>query len=214
MKKTLSLAMSCLLLAACVNTHPQLMSASSRDSLAGKTLAITRHPSQPFIAMTAGKGMFALAGVGAAIVAGNDLVEKNHIADPTIAITQEIAGHYVSGNGMQLVEPARTVSSSKTAALVRAAGDADYILDISPLGWGFNYLAGHFSQYRVGYSANMQLIEVRTGNVLASDSCIYDAKKLGRPAVSYEELLANDAAYLRQELVTAEAYCVEKLSPK
>ncbi len=214
MKKFLSLAICCLLLAGCVNTHPQLMNASSREGLAGKTLATTKRSSQPFIAMTAGKGMFALAGVGAAVAAGNDLVERNNVADPTIAITQAVAANYVSGNGMQLVEPARTVSSSKVSALISAAGDADYILDISPLGWGFNYLPGHFSQYHVGFSANMQLIEVRTGKVLASDSCIYNAKKLGREAVSYEELLANDAAYIKQELANAEAYCAEKFSPK
>ncbi|WP_428647056.1 hypothetical protein [Roseibium sp.] len=213
MRKILSLAFLCLLTAGCVSST-QPLSSGDRGGLTGKTIAMTTRGSPAFLAMTAGKGMFAVAGVAVAAASGNELVRNNNIADPTEAIAQGVAAAYGAAYDMQVVEPVNTVSTSDISAIVKASGGANYVLDVASLGWGYTYLGFNFNQFRVGYTVNMRVIDASTGKVISTDSCIYDPKKMGKPAVSHDELLADGAAYIKKELADATRLCVQKFSPK
>ncbi len=213
MRKLLSLAFLCLFAAGCVSST-QPISSGDRGGLRGKTIAMTKRSSPSFLAMTAGKGMFAVAGVAVAAASGNELVRNKNIADPAEAIAQGVAAAYGASYDMQVLEPVNTVTSSDIPATIKTAGNADYILDIASLGWGYSYLGFNFNQFRVGYSVNMRVIDAATGKVISTDSCIYDPKKLGKPTVSHDELLANDAAYIKEELADATRFCIQKFSPK
>jgi hypothetical protein len=53
---------------------------------------------------------------------------------------------------------------------------------------------------------------VKAGKVLAEGLCIYDWKKAGKPTVSYEELMANDAAVIKKHLAESVDFCTRYYS--
>ncbi|CTQ55621.1 hypothetical protein LP7551_04164 [Roseibium album] len=210
MNRFVSLVAHCLFLAGCVSAGPPPISFEESAGFAGKTLAMTMRTNPPFVAMTASKGMFALVGVGVAVAAGNDLVLNKNITDPANAVAQTVAADYGSRYGMKVVEPVHLTSSPNTSELARSTGDTDYILDVASTGWGFNYLPLKLNQFRVVYSAKIRLIDASVGKVLISDTCLYDSISMGKSPVSHEELLANDATYIKAILSDAERYCAQK----
>ena len=74
--KTIIAVILCLSLIGCAGAPTQRISDDTMSSLEGKSVTVVQRESPSFVAMTSGKGMFAVAGVGAAAVAGNRLVEE------------------------------------------------------------------------------------------------------------------------------------------
>ncbi len=63
--KILVSAILCLSLIGCAGVQTQRLSDDTMFSLDGKTVTLVRRESPSFVATTSGKGMFAVAGVGA-----------------------------------------------------------------------------------------------------------------------------------------------------
>ncbi|MBT8103978.1 MAG: hypothetical protein KJO95_13485 [Gammaproteobacteria bacterium] len=183
------------------------------SSLNGKTVTLVQRESPSFVAMTSGKGMFAVAGVGAAAVAGNNLVKDAQIEDPANVIRSTLGDELVKRHGVSIVGHSdAVVSSDDVADVVLAAADSDYALDVVTNGWSYMYDGFKFSDYFVGYSARLRLIDVATSTVLASGMCAYDAKKAGKSAVPHDTLIADNAAYIKQELADATGSCVQQFN--
>jgi hypothetical protein len=158
--------------------------------------------------MTSGKGMFAVVGVGAAVKAGNALVKEKNIEDPALKISRSVAHALKSRYGVQLKGISReVVKDDDVAAIARRAAGQDYVLDVGTNAWSFIYDGFHLSDYLVGYSAKLRLIDVKAQKVLAEGVCVYDWKKAGKPTVSYEELMANDAAVIKKHLAESVDFC-------
>lgn len=201
----------CLLIVGCASVPTQ--QAATPDtlrSLSGKNVTVVQRETPSFVAMTSGKGMFALAGATAAVVAGNKLVKEKQIEDPARIIAEELAQKMSSKHGVRVTGKSSAVANSdKVEEVVQLASGSDYALDVVTNGWSYMYDGFKFSDYFVGYSSRIRLIDVNTSQVVASTLCAYDAKKSGKPAVSHDTLMANDAAYIKQELADATDYCVE-----
>ena len=86
----------------------------------------------------------------------------------------------------------------------------DYVLDVETTGWSFIYDGFSFSDYLVGYSVKMRLIDVANAVPIAEGSCCYNTKGAGKPLVSYEKLQENNGAYIKQTLDDATTFCVDK----
>jgi len=193
--KILLPALSCLLLVGCASAPTQRLSEKSPT----------------FVAMTSGKGMFAVAGVGAAASAGNKLVRENGIEDPALVIGETIAKDLSNQHGVSVSGRSSTIADSdKIDEIVQLALGNDYALDVATNGWSYIYDGFKFSDYFVGYSGEMRLIDVSTSQVVASGMCIYDAKKAGKAAVSHDTLMANNAAYIKDELAAATDSCLQQ----
>lgn len=211
--KSLVIAILSLSLIGCAGVPTQRLSDDAVSSLEGKTVTLVRRDSPSFVAMTSGKGMFAVAGVGAAAAAGNNLVEEAEIEDPATAIGSALGQELTTKHGVSIVDQSNEVADSDDVGdVVQVAAGTDYALDIVTNGWSYMYDGFNFSDYFVGYSSRLRLIDVNTSRVLASGLCTYDAKKAGKPAVSHDTLTADNAAYIKQELSDATNACVQQFS--
>lgn len=206
--RNLSAVIVCLLLGACASTQDLAVSSELLETMQGKSLVVIQRETPNFVAMTSGKGMFAVAGVGAAVAAGNKVVKENGIVDPAKNISLSLARTLARNHGLELRGETDVADSDKVDHLVQMAGGSDYALEVVTNGWSYIYDGFSFSDYFVGYSAKLRLIDVRASQVISSGLCAYDAKKAGKSPVSHETLLANNAAYIKQELADAADLCV------
>ena len=210
--KSLPLVLACVLLGACASTQNVAVSTDTLASMQGRSLVLIQRESPTFVAMTSGKGMFALAGVGAAAAAGNELVSENQIVDPAMTISRELAQGLIDEYGMSLRGETDMVQTDKVDGLVEMANGSDYALDVATNGWSYMYDGFSFGDYFVGYSSKLRLIDVHSGQVVSSGLCAYDAKKAGKSAVSHETLLQDNAAYIKNELAEATDLCVKEFA--
>lgn len=211
MKKFLLLVI-CFSLAGCAATQNKPADPATLAELKGKKVVLVQRESPSFVAMTSGKGMFAVAGVGAAVAAGNKLVKEKNIVDPAMNIATSLGKTLNSRFGATMAGKTSGVASSDNLnEIIGLAGNSDYALDVVTNGWTYIYDGFNFSDYFVGYSARVRLVDVRTSEVVSSGFCAYDAKKAGKSAVTHDALLRNDAAYIKQELADATRICTEQL---
>ena len=202
----------CLSVVGCATTQNVTMSQDSLASLQGKSLTLIHRESPNFVAMTSGKGAFAVAGVGAAVAAGNKLVKENAIADPAMTISQSVAKDLANSHGLILQDRPTAMASPDLNEIAASASGSDYALDVVTNGWSYMYDGFKFGDYFVGYSSKLRLIDVGSAEVVSSGLCIYDAKKAGKTAVTHDALLANNAAYIKQELNDATNFCIQEFS--
>ena len=91
--------------------------------------------------------------------------------DPGLRIERALMSHFVNRFGMQ---PKPTVvlplagPYGKTSR--RPVTGADYVLEISGVGWCASYFPTAWLRYRIGVYATAKLIDGRTGKVLAGGS--------------------------------------------
>lgn len=210
--KSLSLFAAMLLLSACASTQNLAVSPDALQAMQGKSLVLIQAETPGFVAMTSGKGMFAVAGVGAAVAEGNKMVRENGISDPAMQISQTLAAGLASDYGLQVHEDARAANTDDIDAVVSLADGNDFALEVATNGWSYIYDGFNFGDYFVGYSSKLRLIDVRSAKVISSGLCAYDAKKAGKAPVSHEALLADEAAYIKQELSDAASICVQEFA--
>ena len=210
--RALSLVIACVLLSACAGTQNLAASPDTLDAMQGKSLILIQRESPSFVAMTSGKGMFAVAGVGAAAAAGNTMVKENSIVDPAMNISRTLAENLASSYGLTLRGETGIAESDSIDKLVTMAENSDYALDVATNGWSYIYDGFNFGDYFVGYSSKLRLIDVQTSKVVSSGLCAYDAKAAGKSPVTHETLLANDAEYIKQELADAADRCVQEFA--
>lgn len=197
----------------CASVKTVPLSPGVSSGLRGASLVLIKRQSPDFIAMTSGKGMFAVVGVGAAAKAGNALVKEKGIEDPALKIGRSVAQVLKARYGVTVKGISRAYAESDDLqAITYLAAGQDYALDVATNGWSFIYDGFNFSDYLVGYSAKLRLIDVKAGKVLAEGLCIYDWKKAGKPTVSYDELMANDAAAIKNYLAESVGFCTRYYS--
>lgn len=209
MKKIILLSFSIWFIG-CASTRNIAIDASNSSALKGKSLILVKRKSPSFIAMTSGKGMFAVAGVGAAASAGNKLVKEKNIEDPALSISQSVAKILQSRYDSVVVGTTKETSDSGDIKdIATLSSGHDYALDVVTNGWSFIYDGFNFSSYLVGYSAKLRLIDIKTAKVLSEGLCVYDWKKAGKKTVTYEELLENNAAVIKTHLSESIQHCTE-----
>lgn len=93
------------------------------------------------------------------------------------------------------------------ADLSRGYGDADLVVDVQTINWGFFYFPLSFGRYSVAYVASMCLIDTRRGRVMGQGTCS-SVPRDKTDAPTRDELLADHAARLKAELQKAAEYCV------
>lgn len=211
MKHVVILALFCLLAGCAVNNRA--IDRATLPTLQGKSVALVKNESPGFIAMTSGKGSFAVFGVAAAISAGNQLVKDDAIHDPAMNIARLLARELNSRYGLSSSENSgKLAESGSVTDIVKLAQGSDFALDVATNGWKFIYDGFSYSDYLVGYSVKMRLIDVANSRVISEGMCGYSTKSAGKPLVSYEKLLENHSAYIKQSLEDATQYCVDKFA--
>jgi hypothetical protein len=192
------LVASVVTLGGCVSTKIVPLQPGRMASMEGKTLAVAKHEKPSFTAMTAGKALFGMIGAVAMIAKGNSIVQENNVVDPAGYIAKELAGDLATAHSMTVAP---------------AEGGADFLLDVKTVNWSFVYFATAPTRYRVIYSTKLKLTDTRSGKVLAEGFCARIPKK-SDGAPGYEELLADQAARLKQELTAGADQCIGEFRTK
>jgi hypothetical protein len=200
------------MLSGCVSTKNIKISEADFKLLNPNQLAMTTRDKPDFAAMTAGKAMFAMLGAAAMISAGNDIVKENDIDDPARYIQAELAKALNINYGFALSESAAVkVKTDKPAKITAAFADSDLVLDLETINWSFAYFPTDWDNYRVIYSVKLRLFNTKTNSIVAEGFCSRVPEE-DDTAPSYEELLANKAERIKQELKIAADKCISELS--
>ena len=167
-------------------------------------------------------------------VPGNSLVGSSFgVSGGAIAVPSQGAAAAEPGAAYGLTDPARTVQDGVVASLgfemgltnlrpvdeVRPTDRLDelgkafghgFVLDVTTLRWGLSYDPEIWTQYRVVYSARARLVRADDASLAWQGVC--DASE--REAMSgttMGELMATDAALLRDKLEVAARSCADEL---
>jgi hypothetical protein len=199
-------------LVACATTKTDELTGQEGDILQDKTLIYTIYGDTPdFYATTAANASFGLLGAGTAASSGNAIVERNGIDNPAEEIAQQLVNGLRDTRKVKVISNHNiTASSHKLTDIISLYGEYDYILDVHTFGWGTNYYASDWNNYKVFIQLEVRLIESETKSILAEAYC-YSAPEYEDPSLapSYEELEAG--ARIKEELEKSVRYCVEHI---
>ena len=208
-----AMALSLLPLGAQAAKAPTPISDADAAALRGKTAAVTLHETPSFMAMTAGKAGFGLLGVAGMVKAGNDFVKNNEIPDPSILLRDRLGALLQDTYGLQVKPADTTMTEEKKPAKIAAlhAADADVVLSVRSLGWNYGYYATDWSHYWVGYAAEVQLVDAKTGKSMSQAVC--GANTQANPIKPTLENLRADRAQLTKDIFNGLGWlCVQLLA--
>src|SRR5205085_11230631 len=208
--------------AGCVSVQEIPMTAASVDVVRGRELSLSVRDKPDFGAMTAGKmaggALFGALGgaiAGSAMVsAGNELVAQNAIADPAEKIGAALGATLREKLAARPVAFRTRLSSDEVTEVTKAPSGMDLVLDVRTIGWGFVYFPTSWSKYRVIYSARARLLDAKKGQVLAESGCAMPVAQDADVAPTYDELVANGARRLKDELQKAAEYCAGQFATR
>ena len=201
------------LLAGCLGPKGVIDDQEFLPVISDKPLSLVIHDSPDFLAITPERDMFTIDGFNEAANEGNRLVADAGIEDPAGEISREMARaisrHYDLQYSQDVVKKSK---SKKVKDLANLAHGRGYILAIETLGWMFTYDVSDDSDYSVRYTVRMRLINAEKAATIEQSSCRFDTTRAGIPAVSHEELVGDDAAWIKEALTDAAESCVNRLT--
>lgn len=197
------------MLTGCATTNTPITTESAQK-LNGESLVITKRERPSFVAMTSSKGMFALVGAVAAISAGNELVEANDIEDPAKKIADTMATRLAQQHSMSYAgQTDQAITAGDASDIADAIPDYTYVVDVATRNWSFIYDGFNFSDYSLTYIADLQLIDTKSGAAISEGSCTYVSKdEVG--TVPYDTLVADNAAFIKEQLNAAADRCINE----
>ncbi len=212
MKKIMLIGLLLLVLG-CSGMNTKAVDQKTLQTLKNKTLALIIHESPDFMAMTFDKSMFNDAHVIAAYADGNRLIQEKGIHDPADKICKMMAEVFSEKYGLLYNRSSMIKSKSKKMKdLVHLANVKDYLLDVETVYWFFLNKEHKRPDYYISYIAKLNLIDVDKSTSIGRSTCEYDTVSAGKNPVSYEKLMENDAAYIKQSLDDAANFCINKFT--
>ncbi|WP_207062984.1 hypothetical protein [Motiliproteus sp. SC1-56] len=214
MIKNVVLLVAALTLVGCAGTQNIAMQPDSFAANKPKTITTATREKPSFSAMTASKGAFALVGAIASISAGNDLIEQNQVEDPAVYIGDALASILEKHFALQRVDNNSAVLEDATPAAIAARYPmSDLVVDVQTLNWSFIYFPTDWDNYRVIYTAKLRLVDTRANEMVAEGFCKRIPEQ-DENSPSYDELVANDAQRLKDELKLAAEHCIREFQTK
>lgn len=150
-------------------------------------------------AMIAGQqaGERAVANQEAAIQLSKDL----QLPDPAASIARSLVELLAKQHGMKVVTAKDPlVTSLRPSKIAKSVPDADFILKVTTTGTGAIYGLISPTKYHFVGGMKMQLIDARAGKVVSSGVAFENDLSSNATTTNYEGILANNAAFVRQEL--------------
>ncbi len=183
------------------------------SALQNSSLSLIIHETPDFLAITPDKDMLSMPGFNAATADGRQMVRENRIHDPAGKICRKVARAASSEYGLSYNENLIKKSQIKAPKdLAPLANGRDYMLTVETVGWLFEYRTSNHTEFLLKYIAEARFIDAGKAAEIGDSTCEYDTLDAGAPAVNYRRLVANDAAYIKQTLDDAAAYCADKFA--
>jgi hypothetical protein len=208
-------------LTGCVSTNTVPLAGRDGGSgavvaMAGRTIAPVSRATPDFAAMTAGKATLGLIGTAAMISTGNDIVQKNGVADPAVAIRDALLAEFAARQGLSVTAAGGSPIGAMTTdvkKIIAGSPKADLLLDAQTINWSFAYFPADWNSYRVIYSVKVRLIDTQAGKTIAEGFCQRFPDKTP-DAPSRDQLLENQAARLKEQLNVHGGQCLTELQAK
>ncbi len=201
-----------LTLAGCAG--PKLVPFDKADAqLHGRTITLVHREMPSFSAATPGKASFALVGAFAMLEAGDKIVKEDGIEDPAVRIGEDLLQAIAASNGMRIVSNDEIAVTAEVSKLAKQYPMADLVLDVETVSWSFVYFPTNWTHYRVVYNVQLHLIDTKRATLLADGHCAHVPSET-RDAPTYEQLLEDHGARLKQELAAAADQCIGELRSK
>lgn len=197
------------LLSGCVSVQHVPLAPGAAESLRGREVTVATWEQPDFMAMTAGRA--AIGGLlGAAIMTegGKNVVNTHNLQDPAQSVLQTVAAELKSAYGLRLAERNLTIGADDPTQIAKDYPGTDLVLEMRTINWGYTYFPTTWNRYRVIYSARLRLIDAKKGQVLAEGFCSRVPEETPN-APTGDELLANGAQVLKNELNVAANVCVQ-----
>lgn len=199
--------------AGCASPRLVPLDKEANARLRGRSITLVHREMPSFSAATPGKASFALVGAFAMLQAGDKIVKEDGIEDPAVRIGEELLQAIAGSNGMRIVGNDVIATTAERSKLSQQYSMADLALDVQTVSWSFVYFPTNWTHYRVVYNVQLRLIDTRRATLLADGHCEHVPPET-RDAPTYEQLLADQGARLKQELAAAADQCIDELRSK
>lgn len=187
--------------------------ASANAAFAQETIAYGSGPAPSYVDMTPAKAGLIGGMLGAVVMleSGKNLIRKNGVADPAVALASGVARDLADRRGAVLAEqPIATDGRFKAKPLAAAAPGARYFVVVNTTAWSHMYRPLHWNSYVVGYSAKMAVVDVQAGKIVLEDGCGWGTGKA--EGISRDDLVKDGAALLKDKMALATAHCQTQFS--
>jgi len=218
MKKVLGV-ICVIALAGCASVSTVTVPLDTVNALQGSHLRTITYKAPNFLATTAGKAVIGavigglVGGMTNLVVAGiggKQIIAENQISDPALTIAAQLSTFFADKlrAGGTVTTSGRDWSADSTQTLSKAVGKKGLVLDVKTLQWMLGYFPTDWSHYKVTYEVRARLIHAETGKVIGQVPCTYlsDTENI---APTYEQLIGNHAALLKDKLASAATTCTE-----
>lgn len=218
MYRKLLIVIACFGIIGCASNNSIPITPDVANTLRNREITTATRSKPSFSARTTGKAFFGLVGAVLAGVAGNEVVAKYNIDDPAVYIGNKLSTALSTQYGTKISSNTIAVTDNDVQTLSRKNAGVDLFLDIKTVIWGVNHCMPDMNKYFVTYKAELRLIDIKGGKVLAEGVCNnveYQFPPAAKPtSPTYEELLDNDAARLKAEIGEVADSCVLEFKAK
>ena len=206
MRNSVILCTLAIALGGCAMTQP--ISPADNAALRGKKVVLTTSKMEPFSTVTVANSMVGAhilaQGIGEIIAAreGTQIIVTNNVKDPAIQISEGLAKSMQAKYRTPITPQKYEVPSKENFALIRKI--ADYELFVRTREWGVRHYESVF------YSAHALLTDTKTNAIVARSVCTISGR-VPSSKPSYDELVANQAAILKNVLHQIGEECTKRL---
>jgi hypothetical protein len=206
----ITIAAMAVALSGCVSTANVPVPKARFSQAGGSSISITSRPRPDFADFKPSNAMFGAVGGLAAVSSGNELIRKYDVQDPAALIAKELCDHLarlfkvVPQGAIQI--PVGSTDAKEIA--ISAANKADLVLDVQTVNWSCVYLPLKWTRYRVIYTVKMRLVDAKKQELVAEGFFAWKTPD-GAPNPTYDELFADNARVLREQLVEARRAATE-----
>ena len=221
------LAAAVISVAACAGLQSQL-TAEAAANLKDHRLATAVRRTPPLTGSIPNLSAPALGGLTGGLTAasavsdaGERMVRENEIADPAFTIARELGNTLLRRYGLRPSPVVLAAVDDDPTRISAVDPTADLVLDVWTDAWGLEPFDFNDPRYKVGYRVNLRLIDAKvvrpidgkSGAVIAEGTCTHLSEDTPR-APTYDQLLADHADRLKNELAAAARFCVKDFRSK
>jgi hypothetical protein len=135
------------------------------------------------------------------------LVKSTRVPDPAVSIRETLVEALADTLGLEIADPGARVTTVRTPpAIAHDYRGTDLVLDVRTNKWGLAPTSA--GRYGLVYDGTLRLIDTRSRQVIAEGGCSSGPDDAGG-APSYQALLANQGALLKDELASLAAHCAD-----
>lgn len=194
---------------------PIKLTTDTAQSLKGAHVQVVHFDAADFAIFTTTNATFGPIGMVTAVSEGNAMVREDGIDDPSAYIGHSLAerlGKTYQFSGITDLPQPHSTKDDDPAYASSVAHDG-LVIDVRSYMWSFIYFPTHWGKYQPLYSARARIIDAKTGVVVGQQICqIKDSDSDTAP--TYDELVADKGAILKEQIRKAADACVTQIADK